>query len=323
MRSISWILAGLCLITVSSTLNATTLTISRYTCPIGKQKFYATSFSSFTSDTTGPDGRPINSMGGHIPYPECPGNRLIIYRDFSLEELKALKVIIRSPEYKLLVKTESSLYRVAWLEKSLNPKSSDYVWHLLRATWYVEGNAEWKARYRQAFLSVAEGISANPSDINSMTLRLRVLNAWREMGQFDRVLNELSAISIDDFANGLPENEEDADRLSQPDQARWLFVRDARRLKKLAIRRDTSVIPIDDLPQWASDEACLVREPKNEFETFFCAQPEVMARTAEDRAYYATNPEELANLRWESTYDGPINGPPQRSFLTKLLDWIF
>lgn len=300
-------LAALCLLLAAPQANATKLMSETFTCPIGGQKFKATVYGSYFGYGGRPDGRPLGTMRGYVPPPECPGNHLILYRDFSPAEIARLKPLIASAQYRGLLETDTVFYRIAWLEHALDPQSPAYVWYLLRATWYVDQDPEKKTRYRAHFLAVAEAVPAQPSDIKSLTLRLRVLNVYRETGQFDRALKGLQALPVDDLARGLPdpdnEDNEDLYKLSDADQARWGFVHDARVLERLIRRQDISSNPIDVLPNWMQWEECYFRQPKTAFETAFCSTPEMRARVDEEKDGF-----EEERATWN--YDGPILAPP-------------
>ncbi len=299
--------AALCLLLAAPPAHATKLMSKTFVCPIGGQKFTADVYGSYFGYGGRPDGRPIGTMRGYVPPPECPGNHLILYRDFSPAEIAALKPLIASPAYRGLLETDTVFYRIAWLEHALNPHAPDYVWDLLRATWYVDRDPEKKARYRAHFLAVAEGMPASPADMRSMMLRLRVLNVYRETGQFDRALKGLHALPIDDLAQGLPDttsdDNDDVYKLSAADQARWSFVHAARVLERLIQRQDISPDPIDVLPNWRQWEECYFRQPKTAFETAFCATPDMRAQVDDQKDYF-----EAERATWD--YDGPILAPP-------------
>jgi hypothetical protein len=303
MRSILSVMSGVCFVLVAEPCDATIIISQSYTCPGGGQKFKAATYGSWFGYDGRPDGRPLGTMRGYVDIPECPKNKLLLYRAFSPEERKVLAEIIKSRDYLTLVQTENRFYRAAWLEKAINPHSAEYVWYLLRATWYVDKDPERKTRYRNQFLAIAEGIPANPTDMRSMRLRLRVLNVYRETGQFDRALQGVESLPVDDMAKGLPEDAAEADRLNESDQARWDFVHEARLLQKLIQRQDASVNPIDVLPEWMAEEECYFRQPKSDFEAAFCSNPEMQARLKEDKEMFE---EERAFY----DYDGPIQAPP-------------
>jgi hypothetical protein len=282
---------------------ATTLQSANFVCPVGGETFRATVYGSWFGYGGRPDGRALGTMRGYVPPPECPGNRLIMYRTFSAAELERLPAILSSEEYKRLVAEETEFYRVAWLEHTLDPQSSEYVWHLLRATWHVDSDPAKKARYRERFLAVAEPLPAAATDLRSMFLQLRVLNVYREMGQFDRALKGLKALPVADVGRGLPWEEDEAMRLSEADQARWSFVREVRRIEGLILRKDAAINPIDILPDWMAEEECYFRQPKTAFETEFCSTPTIKKRLEEEKEFFESERQYYA-------YDGPIMAPP-------------
>lgn len=303
MRLLAPALIGLCLSATSAPSRATILTWETFTCPIGKQKFESTAYGSRFVYGVRPDGRPLETSRGYVPPPECPKNHLIMYRDFSTEELTRLAVAIQTPEYKGMLSDESPFYRMAWLEQAINPGSSEYVWLLLQATWYVDNDPEKKERYRALFLSVAEYKPFSPDNIDSLMLRLRVINAYRETGQFDRAANALRLLPIEELSMGLPDNSDNAYQLSEAEYARWNFVTSANQLQELVLRQDRSVNPIDIIPEWMVDEECYFRHPKTAFETIFCEKPEIAQKFKDERSYFE-------QIRPFYDYDGPILPPP-------------
>ncbi|MFT4089249.1 MAG: hypothetical protein QM645_00860 [Asticcacaulis sp.] len=283
--------------------SASTIGTGTFICPVGNHKFEATVYGSRFIYGQRPDGRPLETSRGYVSPPECPRNHLVLYRDFSSEELTKLGIVIKTAEYRDMVKTETPFYRAAWLEQAINPASADYVWLLLQATWYVNNDAERKERYRALFLSVAEDMPVSTDNIGSLMLRLRVINTYRETGQFDRAARELGKLPVEDLSHGLPDNAEDAYRLSDADLSRWQFVTSANQMKTLILRQDGAVDPIDIIPEWMIEEECYFRQPKSAFESAFCSTPELLQKLADGKDYYEAQ-------RPYYDYDGPILPTP-------------
>lgn len=56
----------------------------RMTCAIGGERFTFTTTPSYSIWGGRPDGRPFGSWHFPLDLPECPSNRLILYKDFTL-----------------------------------------------------------------------------------------------------------------------------------------------------------------------------------------------------------------------------------------------
>ncbi|WAC46879.1 hypothetical protein OVA03_09125 [Asticcacaulis sp. SL142] len=303
MRLTTPALMGLCILIAPIQAEATTLVGKDFTCPIGGAKFEATVYGSWFGYGARPDGRPLGTSRGYVPIPECPDNHLLLYREFSAEDLKSLAKLIASDEYRHMTNTESPFYRAAWLEYQLNPSPVIYAQDLLRATWYVDNDPDKKTRYRDLFLKVAEPLPVSGEDTQSLILRLRVLNVYRETGQFERAHAGLKALPVKTMAKGLPRNEKDTERLDEASLDRWFFVKTARQLETLILRKDAAVNPIEVLPDWMAEEECYFRTPKSVFETAFCSTPKMRKILKEDKEYFEA-------VRQFYDYDGPIQSPP-------------
>ena len=57
-------------------------------CPVGGEKFKYTSTGSWSTWGERPDGKPYGSWIFPSPLPECPGNKLVMYREFSPVEIE-------------------------------------------------------------------------------------------------------------------------------------------------------------------------------------------------------------------------------------------
>lgn len=69
------------------------------TCPVGGEHFSHSELGSISTFGAMPDGMPVGSGYFPVPMPECPGNGLVMYRDFDDSEIAALRAIVDSDEY--------------------------------------------------------------------------------------------------------------------------------------------------------------------------------------------------------------------------------
>ncbi|MBO9709612.1 MAG: hypothetical protein J7521_15515 [Caulobacter sp.] len=156
----------------------------KMTCPVGGEKFTFTATMSYSTWGTRPDGKPYGSWEFPAPIPECPGNRLVMFTEFSKAQVKALEPILVSSEYKALA-DDTSYYRALWLARALKMPDIPEDSILLQASWQADGDPVRKARYQREFVAAADVAPARPADPDWMGLQVRAANAERELGLFD------------------------------------------------------------------------------------------------------------------------------------------
>lgn len=90
------------LLATCSTLHASTYAEEKLKCPVGGEKFKYMGLASISTWGALPDGMPLGS--GKFPTlpPQCPSNGLVMYRDFTPQEVSKLTVFVASPEFKAL-----------------------------------------------------------------------------------------------------------------------------------------------------------------------------------------------------------------------------
>jgi hypothetical protein len=84
-----------------STLHASTYVEEKVKCPVGGEKFKYMGLASISEWGALPDGMPLGS--GRFPTlpPQCPSNGLVMYRDFTPQEVSKLAVFVAGPEFRL------------------------------------------------------------------------------------------------------------------------------------------------------------------------------------------------------------------------------
>ncbi len=177
------------------------------TCPVGGGEFTHTGTSSYSTFGSRPDGKPYGSWTFPIAIPECPDNGLIMYREFDDSEIPALTEVVLSDEYQAL-RPETDYYRAQWLDDRLSGSASSPPWLLLRAAWQVDHQPERKARYQREFAERAQAIAVDADDLDSLYLRFRVANAWRELSEFDRATAALESIPTSPLDVEVPDRSE-------------------------------------------------------------------------------------------------------------------
>jgi hypothetical protein len=169
-------------------------------CPIGGEKFTFISTMSYSNWGSRPDGKPYGSWTFPLPVPACPKNGLVLYKDFSDDELKKLKQLLKKPDFQR-VRYETAYYRVAWFMRALHDNEERVaLWMINQASWQADDDSERKARYQREFAEGVARLPREPENLDWIALQARAANAWRELGEFDRakqILDSISTASLD------------------------------------------------------------------------------------------------------------------------------
>src|SRR3954452_5221760 len=109
------------------------------TCPIDGKPFKATMVSSLYQRGMRLDSKPIGSLVAPYPYPVCPGNGFVMYQnEFPETELRAIKAIVLTDEYRASRAEHTDYYMVAYVKERLGGDSYDLGNMYLRASWEAE-----------------------------------------------------------------------------------------------------------------------------------------------------------------------------------------
>lgn len=247
------------------------------TCPIGGERFDALATTMYSTYGGRPDGRPDTYWYMPLPIPECPSNGLVIFDEFTPEQIAALTPLIASPDYRRLIAEDSTYYRAQWLATRIGFPEQQALWMLLRATWQVKpaqgpvGQAmrsEAKARqYQQELVARVRALQPSPHDEAYVALFARAANAERELGHFDSAASMLAQLNA---------------WLEGGDPGEWRpYVAS---LSTVVARHDGTTEPLDmagnvKVPWLCIDPAL----PDTEFNRAFCARPEVRRAIEDNR----------------------------------------
>ncbi|MFL9840949.1 hypothetical protein ABS767_08255 [Sphingomonas sp. ST-64] len=267
---------------------ASTYSTVEKTCPVGGQKFKFQQLGSISTWDALPDGMPIGSGLFPIALPLCPGNGLVMFRDFTPEEVAKLAAYIEGETYRgLRASGETPYYLAFHTARMLGDVGPD--WLLLSASWEAKNAgppaAARAARYNEEFVGLAKARPADPGDFESIALRARAANALRELGRFDEAEALRASIVIASDAGG---DTEDAKEYREG----WTSYLDA--LAAPIARADPTRAPIDMMRNEQAAYRCLARayaakydEPEppalTPFEVQYCARPELAGTIAELR----------------------------------------
>lgn len=107
-----------------------------YVCPVGGERFSASTMGSGTSFGHFLDGQSYGAIQSPWPLVECPGNGFLLFREeFSKAELKALGAYVQSNGYQRLRETETSYWRLAQLLQVIDAPAAEQAATLQRASW--------------------------------------------------------------------------------------------------------------------------------------------------------------------------------------------
>jgi hypothetical protein len=230
---------------VAVDLHAGTPVTQSLRCPIGGTRFEFTTAASYNTWGARPDGKPYGSWTFPLPLPVCPGNGLVMYEEFSREQLRLLRPLTASPEYEAMSTTETPHYRAVWLMRKLGAPTSKVLWTLLKATWEADGNASQRARYQREYVELAktDPRPVSGDDLDWIVAQARAANALRELGQFQDAAAMLQTIP--------------AQSLDVPTGNRRGWLGYLQRLKAVIDRRETSAEPLDMIPPREAAPRCM------------------------------------------------------------------
>lgn len=223
------------------------------TCPIGGASFTHTTTASYSTYGERPDGKPYGSWTFPLALPECPDNRLVLYKEYDEEEVARLEPLIASDAYRGLIEAgETQYYRAYWLMKEMGVEPGRYLWALLQAAWEADGQPERRARYLAEFAEATAAIEPNADDLNWIGMEARAANALRELGRFDEALARIESVPTLGLAidlSGLGEPEAEAPAPEKEEKARQGWVTYLADLRAVVERQDASPEPLDMIPR--------------------------------------------------------------------------
>ncbi len=225
------------------------------TCPVGGGSFSFTPTGSVTATGERPDGKPFGSTTFPVAVPECPDNGLVLYKDYTAEEVAKLEPMVASEAYQALRREDTPYYRAYWLMKAMGLPPERYLWALLQASWEAETKPELRKRYLTELVEASAAVPARPGDLNWIGMEGRAINALRELGRFDEALARLDKVPLAGLNVPVPAAA-GGDAAAQTKIRRaWFAFFTA--LRPAIERRDSSVEPLDLLPRSVAVERCV------------------------------------------------------------------
>jgi hypothetical protein len=180
-----------------------------YTCPIDGQTFKAMTPISGTSFGARLDGKRIGPIAVPFPYPACPGNGFVLYRDskkLDADYIAKAKALVATEDYRRVRDGESKHFLAAWIAERLGEDQSIVVGLLREAAWAAEGLSDKHQTYLRAATTRLRAWQASRTDHNEGWLYRQIILAelLRQAGDFNearRVLDDTPRESLDAYVD--------------------------------------------------------------------------------------------------------------------------
>jgi hypothetical protein len=177
---------------------ASTTAEREFTCPLDGKPFKAVIAMSGTSFGLMLDMEPYGPIITPWPVAECPEDGMLLYKDFTEQDITVLRPYVLSPEYQDMRKNKETPYRrMAALEEKLGVPRSMLWRTLLQATWEARG--EQYPRYaREAAAAIEEFLAVEKDDAEEITTAKMVYGELnRRLGDFQRAQRTFEALRDD------------------------------------------------------------------------------------------------------------------------------
>jgi hypothetical protein len=225
------------------------------TCPIGGASFDYVVPVGAPPLGERPDGKPYGTAAPN-PLPECPGNGLVLYKDYTPEEVAKLEPLIASDAYQAMRKGDTQYYRAYWLMKEMGVPAQLQLFALLEAGWEADAKPQLRARYLAEFAEASAKVERRTDDVRWIGMEARAVNALRELGRFDEAKARLDNIPVKTLDVPVPEGAATDKKVGQARVRRAWFTF-LTGLGGAIARKDASLEPFDLLPRSLALARCL------------------------------------------------------------------
>jgi len=180
-----------------------------YTCPIDGQVFKAMTPISGTSFGTRLDGRRIGPIAVPFPYPVCPGNGFVLYRDsktLDADYIARAKALVATEDYRRVRDGDNSHFLAAWIAERMGEDQSIVVGLLRQAAWAAEGKGDKHTAYLRAAAAKLRAWQASQAERNEAWLHRQIVLAelLRQAGDFNearRALDDTPRDALDAYVD--------------------------------------------------------------------------------------------------------------------------
>lgn len=242
------------------------------TCPIGGGSFDYVVPVGAPPLGERPDGKPYGTPAPN-PLPECPANGLVLYKDYTPDEVAKLEPLVGSDDYQALRRADTQYYRAYWLMKRMDVPLQIQLLALLQAGWEADGKPALRARYLAEFAEASGKAEKRSNDLRWVGMEARAVNALRELGRFDEARARLAEIPLKPLDVTVPDGPPTDKKVGEARVRRaWFTFLSA--LGPAIERKDASVEPFDLLPRSIALGRCLDAKARTlqEAQKAFCEQ---------------------------------------------------
>jgi hypothetical protein len=224
-------------------------------CPIGGATFDYVVPVAVPPLGERPDGKPYGTAAP-TPLPECPSNGLVLYKDYTPEEVAKLEPLVASETYQALRKSDTQYYRAYWLMKEMGVPVHLQLLALEQAGWEADAKPELRARYLAEFVEASDKVERRPTELRWIGMEARAINALRELGKFDEAKARLAKLPLKTLDVHVPEGSATDKKVGEARVRRaWFTFLTA--LGGAVERKDASLEPIDLMPRSVALARCL------------------------------------------------------------------
>ncbi len=147
-------------LTISVTASAGMPVDEDMTCPIGDETFKTTSTMSCTKFGNTMSLQPITSCDFITRLPQCPTNKLPLYKEFSTDDLAKIETFMETRAYKDAA-TGSRYFLAALIESKLTSRQSETEFYVLQeGFWHTPAQSYDKPDYLAAYHKAASEVYA-------------------------------------------------------------------------------------------------------------------------------------------------------------------
>lgn len=265
-------LVALCAGLTATPAIASTYVTQTTTCPVGGEKFKESVLASNTTFGSRPDGKPYSIAPAPFPISECPGNHLLIFDDFSGEDIARLPAILSSAEYAGWIADETQYYRAAMLAKALGRPVAQQANLMRAAVWEADDDPVRHTRYLGQYLLLAEAALPQETGNDAFWRTFGIVNAERELGRFDAAAMRLATLTVADL-------DEEVDADDRAYLTAYLV-----KMGEVIAAQDTGIEPFELIPERRRVERCVIDDgPLSENEVRVCASSELASEIKEMR----------------------------------------
>jgi hypothetical protein len=174
-------------------------------CPVGGKSFTHMTTGSYSIWGYRPDGKPYGSWDFPMQLPKCPGNGLVIFDDFSKDDVKRLESLVDSAEYRAIRDKETNYYLAAWLMERLGRPAINTAWVMVQASWQADDRPELKRRYQAEYVDRIRKLERSDDGTDWLLMQARAVNGLRELGRFDEAKALLASLDLTPLDVVVPE----------------------------------------------------------------------------------------------------------------------